>query len=87
MVESVLASRNHPQQGFRNCFGILRLGKDYGADRLENACQRALTLGSYGFRSIESILKNGLDRKPLPDPPPPAPLIEHDNLRGSDYYR
>jgi transposase len=87
MVEAVLASRTHPQQGFRNCLGILRLGKAYGADRLENACRRAMTLGSYGYRSVESILKNGLDRKPLPVPTPPAPVIEHDNLRGADYYR
>lgn len=87
MVETVLTARTHPQQGFRNCLGILRLSKDYGADRLENACRRALTLNSYGYRSVESILKNGLDRKPLPVPTPPAPVIAHDNLRGSDYYR
>jgi transposase len=87
MIEAVLSGRTHPQQGFRNCLGILRLGKAYGADRLENACRRALTLGSHGYRSIESILKNGLDRKPLPTALPTAPVVEHDNLRGPRYYQ
>ena len=35
----------HPQQGYRLCLGILRLGKAYRADRLEAACQRALAIG------------------------------------------
>ena len=45
--------------------GILRLGKTYGNDRLEAACQRALTLGSHSYKSLESILRHGLDRQPL----------------------
>jgi len=44
---TILASRPHPQQGFRSCLGIIRLGKSYGDERLEAACQRALTLGLF----------------------------------------
>jgi hypothetical protein len=36
---------------------------------------------------VESILKNGLDRRPLPVAALPAPVVEHDNLRGSQYYQ
>ena len=86
VVETILASRPHPQQGFRSCLGIMRLGKSYGAERLEAACRRALTLGACSYKSIESILKNGLDRTPLPaSPPAPAPL-HHGNIRGPEYY-
>jgi transposase len=88
VIRTILERRVHPQQGFRSCLGILRLGKDFGEPRLEAACQRALTLGACRYKSIESILRKGLDRRPLPqqqeldlDLP-----IEHDNLRGSDYY-
>jgi hypothetical protein len=35
---------------------------------------------------MESILKNGLDKKPLPATTIETPAIEHDNLRGPDYY-
>jgi transposase len=33
VVETILASRPHPQQGFRSCLGIMRLGKSYGDRR------------------------------------------------------
>src|SRR5262247_1642003 len=69
VVETILASRPHPQQGFRACLGIMRLGKSYGDERLEAACQRALTLGACSYKSLESILKHGLDRRPLPPKP------------------
>ena len=52
VVETILASRPHPQQGFRSCLGIMRLGKSYGDERLEAACQRALALGACSYNSI-----------------------------------
>jgi len=86
VIEAILASRPHPQQGFRSCLGILRLGKTYGDARLEAACQRALVLGALSYRSIESILKRGLDRTLLPEPAPAAGIIDHPNIRGPEYY-
>ena len=87
LIEKVLESRPHPQQGFRSCLGIMRLGKRYGNERLEAACTRALHIQSYSYTSVESILKTGLDGQPLPQPPSKQPAIEHDNLRGADYFR
>ena len=86
VVEAILASRPHPQQGFRACLGILRLGKRYGEDRLEAACQRAIRIGACSYKSIESILKHDLDQQPLPAPPAAAPVITHGNIRGAQYY-
>ncbi len=86
LVEKILSSRPHPQHGFRACLGLMRLGKRYTTARLEAASRRALTIGSCSYKSVESILKNGLDRKPLPSTTIETPTIEHDNLRGSDYY-
>ncbi len=86
VVETILASRPHPQQGFRSCLGLMRLGKSYGAERLEAACRRALTLGACSYKSIESILKNGLDHSPLPQTPPLGSSPRHDNIRGPEYY-
>ena len=87
LVEQVLASRSHPQQGFRSCLGIMRLGNRYGAERLEAACERSLAIRSFSYRSIESILKNGLDKKPLAESSPTRTHPHHDNLRGADYYQ
>ena len=86
VVETILASRPHPQQGFRACLGIMRLGKHYGDGRLEAACQRAIRIGACSYKSIESILKHDLDQQPLPGPPAAAPVITHSNIRGAQYY-
>ena len=87
VVEQILASRPHPQQGFRSCLGIMRLGKQYGFDRLEAACRRALAINATGYKSIASILKHGLDKQSMPQPQPPPPAIEHANVRGAQYYQ
>ncbi len=86
LVETIMLSRSHPQQGFRACLGLMRLGEIYGAERLEAACRRALAIEGLSYKSVKSILKNGLDSEPLPEPTESAP-IEHDNVRGAGYYR
>ena len=86
LIENVLNSRAHPQQGFRSCLGILRLAKGYGNDRLEAACHRAVAIGGTSYRSVQSILKHNLDQKPLPDQSSENPPIEHINIRGARYY-
>jgi transposase len=86
VVEAILTARAYPQQGFRACWGIMRLGSRYGDERLEAACQRAMAIGACSYKSIESILKHDLDRQPLPDKPRLAPAIDHVNIRGPKYY-
>jgi transposase len=86
VVETILASRPHPQQGFRACLGIMRLSKHYGEGRLEAACHRAIRIGACSYKSIESILKHDLDQQPLPGPLTAAPVIPHGNIRGAQYY-
>jgi transposase len=86
LVENILASRPHPQQGFRSCLGIMRLGKEYGQERLEAACARALAIGGTSFKSIQAILKAGLDRRALFEQHRESPPIHHTNIRGPHYY-
>ena len=86
LIRTVLDSRKHPQQAYRACLGILRLGKAYGGKRLDAACQRALALGSCRYKSIESILINRLDEQPLAEQPELALPNAHTNIRGPEYY-
>ncbi len=86
LAEKILDLRSYPQQAYRTLLGILRLEKSYGRQRLEAACHRALMIGAVSYRSVESILKNGLDHQPLPTPPAPPTLVDHTNIRGSEYY-
>jgi transposase len=86
LIRTVLGSRKHPQQAYRSCLGILRLGKAYGDKRLEAACRRALVLGSCRYKSLESILKHRLDEQPLEQQQELALPDTHDNIRGPAYY-
>lgn len=86
LVEQILASRPHPYQGYRSCLGILRLGNEYGAARLEAACSRALSARALTYRSVKSILTHRLDAPAAATAPEPAPPIQHTNIRGAEYY-
>ena len=89
LVTCILEDRPHPEQGYRSCLGLLRLGKRYTPERLEAACARALGMKTYSYKNVESILKNGLDRQPLTvaSSQTSLPLLEHSNLRGRQYYQ
>ncbi len=86
LVDKILQSRPHPEQGFRSCLGILRLGKTYGSQRLEAAAKRACNLNACSYQSVKSILHRGLDNQPALDLPPDRPPLEHANIRGNDYF-
>ncbi|GAC1576981.1 MAG: IS21-like element ISPsy14 family transposase [Candidatus Dormibacteria bacterium] len=88
VAETIMRTRPHPEHGYRACMGLMRLAKVYGDERLSAACRRALVINATSYRSVESILKNGLDRVPatqlalvVPEP------VAHENVRGADYYR
>jgi transposase len=85
LVEHILESKPHPEQGFRSALGLIRLGKGVGAQRLEAACARALRLGIGSYRSVKSILENNLDRQ-TDEPELPLKSPAHENVRGQDYY-
>ena len=89
-----MASRPHPELGYRSCLGILRLAQRYPTDRVEAACRRALLIGARSYRSVDSILAHGLDAQPLPgdddeqqQQPPLDPPRRHEQLRGPGYYQ
>jgi transposase len=88
LITRVLENRPHPEQGFRSCLGIMRLAKRYSPKRLEAACARALLIKAYSYKSVESILKKGLDQQALifEQRENATPLL-HQNIRGKHYYK
>jgi transposase len=86
VIQHLLGGRQHPQQAYRTCLGVLRLAKDYGNQRLEAACSRAIDLKAPSYRFIDSTLKNGLDQQPSPVAVQPDLPLAHANVRGPDYY-
>jgi len=85
MVEAIMNSRQHPEQGYRASLGIIRLGKRYSNERLEAACARGRKIGALSYRSISSILENGLDQKPVENAVKTV-NVAHENIRGGGYF-
>jgi transposase len=88
VITRILDSRTHPEQGYRSSLGIMRLGKAYSPERLEAACERALFINAYSYKSVQSILKKGLDQQPfLFEQIENANPLNHHNIRGKHYYQ
>jgi transposase len=85
-IDALMESRPHPEQGFRSALGVLRLAKKYSPERLEAACARALLVRALSYKSVESILKHGLDQRP-PRAQPTRAHAAHRNIRGPNYYQ
>ncbi len=87
VVAGILESRPHPEQGYRACLGLMRLGRQYGPQRLEAACERAELLRSFSYSTVRNILSSSQDRLVIVnDPPATQATHTHDNIRGGSYY-
>jgi hypothetical protein len=92
VVREQFRRKRLPEQSFRSVLALLGLIKKYDRVRLEAACRRALEIGSPTRSSVESILKNGLDNKPLEsakdtDLQDDLFLQEHENVRGAKAFK
>jgi transposase len=84
----IMATKPHPEMGYRACLGLVRLGGKHSTERLEAACARALHFGAYSFASVDSILRLHLESEPLPGAAAnsqPAVAV-HAHIRGAAYF-
>lgn len=85
VATAILERGPHPESGRRACLGLMRMGDKYGDERLEAACARALVIGNPKLRSVEAILKSGLEKVALAEEVESKPVV-HENIRGGDYF-
>ncbi len=83
VIEHILANKKHPEQAYKVCMGILHLEKKFSRERLDKACQRAISFHHYSYKGIKNILENRLEECQLDCF---EPLPEHQNIRGHNYY-
>lgn len=62
------------------------LAREFGNERLEAACARAIAIGATELRHVTNILRTRLDQQPLPDDRLQEASFTHDNLRGAQAY-
>ena len=86
VVESILSGCKVEQQGYRSCMALLKLSETYSAERLENACGKALFYTPRpNYKTVQTILKSGQDKPP--EPSPQSTSSKHGFTRGAGYYK
>jgi hypothetical protein len=86
-ISKLIDSRPYAPQAFKSCMGVLHLKDSYGAQRLNNACRKALGLGSCSYKRVAAILAQGREDESQPQLDLGQPgLPEHENLRGGGYF-
>ena len=59
VVKLFLTDGSIPEQGYKTCVSLTKLGKRYGKKKLEAACERMLAFSSFpSIRTITTLLKN-----------------------------
>ena len=84
-VQTMLGDGKRQASGYRRALGVVRLGKTYGEERLENACSKALGMKEFSYTSLKNMLESGFDKK-CQKQEERAPLGDHENVRGQSYY-
>ena len=88
VVTYFLASGREPEQGYKPCASLTKLGDKYGHVRLENACERALIYSSSpSIRNISTILKNGQDMVDTYEKAAAPTTKSHGITRGAAYFQ
>jgi transposase len=90
LVEYVIRSKPHPEQGYRSALGILRLADKHGKDRLERASDKAFQISSPSYRTVKTMLAQRMESVALRgEQGAAAESSEHlgaANVRGRGYY-
>jgi len=86
-ILKILDRKQHPEQAYKSCLGVLGFAKKAGNERLTIACQRALSYGIYNYKTIQSILENKMDNYEESLFADELPMPNHDNIRGENYYK
>jgi hypothetical protein len=85
VVEAILSTHRVEQQGYRACMALLKMSDKHTPERLEAACAKALRYTpSPSYKSIQTILKSGLDRAEEQTPTPDVSRFSF--TRGAEYY-
>jgi transposase len=86
-ISLVMEGKQHPEQAYKSCAGILSLARKVGSERLLNACRRAHSFGVYNYPIVQQILGKNLDRLSEEEQQQALTMPSHHNIRGNDYYQ
>lgn len=86
VVTKILDSREHPEQAYKTCMGLLNISKKHEKQDYIKACKKALELNLLNYKFIKNTLEtksfNLDDQQELEC----FKLPEHQNIRGKEMY-
>jgi transposase len=81
-IRFLMDRREHPEQAFKTCAGVLRLGESIPAASMEAICKVAKENNTFSYKYFNMLFKRmSADGHKQPSLP-----VRHENLRGSGYY-
>lgn len=88
VIQKLFDTYRVEEQAYKGCLSLLKLADRYSSERLENACQVALThIPSPRYKNIRLILEAGQDKKESSTTKnTPDASSQHAFLRGASYY-
>lgn len=89
-VESMIHQSTYPETAYKSAMGVIQLHREYGSERLNNACQRAIYGNALKYQIVKNILKKNLDTEQLTMDylnETTSHIPRHDNIRGSSEYQ
>ena len=88
-ISGLLSDTDYPELGYKRAMGVIQLHRQYGSERLNNACERAMYGESYSYNRVKNILNNKLDTEPVDTETldkKDSHIPSHENIRGSSNY-
>lgn len=85
-LERVGIQEKHVQHEQRAAKAIQQLVRDYSAERVERACERALNAGTVKTSFLRNLLTNNRESMP-PLRVEAAAVLQHENLRSGEQFR
>ncbi|MCC7536071.1 MAG: IS21 family transposase [Deltaproteobacteria bacterium] len=86
LVQRILGANPFREVGWRSAKGLQRVAAKHGPDRTEAACAQAVRFGARSYKPVQRILELGRERTLCADEPEERAAIQHENVRGPDYY-
>ena len=87
VLSHILKGRQHPEQAYKSCLGILSLAKKFDKERLNKACRMSIEFQRYSYKGIKNILENRTEDYQLDCFESPNGAPSHPNIRGNQYYK
>jgi len=82
-IQKLLAARQHPEQSYRACLGVLNLAKKHPPKTMEAACQLALEHDLISYRAVKNLLAT---KKDMLESGEKVDSQTHEHIRGQGYY-